>query len=152
VRRSSRRRPAGNSQVPTLQAATVLSRADELFVWWLGPDRQVWEFIAPAITTVASIWLAGEPVAWRRAVWPQDVNGVAVAPLDLSAGHVLELCTHRPAAVTARYACVIDIASDAIVTVVISSCERALLASKIVATAWCEAHINDAWEHLGRPS
>ena len=138
--------------MPTLQAATVLSRADELFVWRLGPYRQVWEFIAPAVTTVASIWLAGEPVAWRRAVWPQDVTGVAVAPLDLSAGHVLELCTHMPAAVTVRYACVIDIASDAMVAVVTSSCERALLASKIVATAWREALINNAWEDLGGPS
>ena len=71
-------------------------------------------------------------------------------PLDLSAGHVLELCTHRPAAVTVRCGCVIDIASDAIITLVTSACHRALLASELVASAWRDAHINDVFEHLSR--
>ncbi len=127
------------------------SRPDELVVWRTGPDRQVWELTAPAVTMVASIWLAGEPAAWRRAFWPYDANGVAVAPLDLNVGHVVELCTHGQAAITVRYACVIDIAPDTVVVLVASACDRALQASALIASTWCDARINDAWEHLGRP-
>lgn len=150
MRRSSRRRPAGNSRVPVNPTVLVSSRPDELLVWRLGPQRQVWDLSAPVITTVASIWLTGEPAAWRRAVWPHD-QGVPIAPLDLSAGHTLELCNHDQAAVTICYACVIDIAYDAIVAFTTPACDRALLAGDCVASAWLDANVNDARERLRRP-
>ncbi len=128
------------------------ARPDELCVWRLGPDHQIWDLTAPAATTVASIWLAGEPPVWRRAVWPQTIDGVPVAPLDLSVGHLLELCTHRPVMVTVRYACVLDIVSDAIVAFVTSDCDRAQQASILTDSAWRHARLNQAWEQTGRPS
>ena len=64
--------------------------------------------------------------------------------IDLfGAGHVLELCSHGRAAVTVGYACVIDIASDAIVAVVTSTCDHALQASGLIASAWLDARVND---------
>lgn len=152
MRRPGRCRPAGSSQVPEPPSVLGPARPDELCVWRRGPDHEVWDLTAPAVTTVASIWLAGAAPVWCRAVWPQTTDGAPLAPLDLSVGHVLELCTHRPGTVTVRYACVLNVASDAIVAFVTSDCDRARQASILTDSAWRDARLNDAWEQIGRPS
>lgn len=98
---------------------------------------------------VSSIWIDGDPPAWRRAVWPTDVLfGLPIAPLDLSPGQLIEFQLRCGLELMVRYGCVLGGTGTTVVVGATRSLTDATVASRAVHRGWVNAQLLNAYNEL----
>ncbi len=125
----------------------------------IGPDRTLldapWEIFG---CTVANVWHDERAAGgWVRVQWPCEYwSHRSIVPLDLHAGHVLELSSRQYDLRAPFYAIVVDVDAHRMILVGVRHADSALAIHHGVVDAWRQAELLATaklwWEKIaGRP-
>jgi hypothetical protein len=149
MRPRRRRRPDGSAQGPQetfgdRDSATVA-------VLRLGYGRALLDLPPSSPAAIRTIWVDDDQAVWRHATWPLDRStGLLIAPVDLSAGHLLEVEVWSHSGRSVAYAVVVGETTTAVTVLSMQSLEDAFAMSIEVHRRWIAAQLQHADRNFSR--
>jgi hypothetical protein len=149
MRPRRRRRPAGSPQGPQEPFGDRDPPAS-IAVLRLGYGRSLLDLPPSMAAAIRTIWV-DDPGVWRQATWPSDRStGLLIAPVDLSAGHLLEVEVWSRAGRSVAYAVVVGETTTAVTVLSRQSLEDAFTMSIEVHRRWIEAQLQQVDRNFAR--